>query len=38
MATVNHLLNAAAPALREQLLLSFLDVLYVPTRSTAADH
>jgi sphinganine-1-phosphate aldolase len=38
MATVNHLLNAAALALREQLLLSFLDVLYVPTRSTAADH
>ncbi|MFI2347672.1 aminotransferase class V-fold PLP-dependent enzyme [Streptomyces sp. NPDC019443] len=38
MAMVNHLLNAAAPALREQLLLSFLDVLYVPTRSAAADH
>ena len=33
MAGVNHLLNAAAPALRERLLLAFLDVLYVPTRS-----
>ena len=36
MAGVNHLLNAAAPALRERLLLAFLDQLYVPTRSEHA--
>ncbi|MFB7653624.1 MULTISPECIES: pyridoxal phosphate-dependent decarboxylase family protein [unclassified Streptomyces] len=37
MATVNHLLNAATPALREQLLLAFLDGLYVPTRSAGGE-